>query len=99
MRKSQPPCGRRLWAALPRRYRRHCRYHTNQWQTYAQMLPRQYHRPRLKDSGNTSIIEAINYSLRQRCSVLVRKSCSFSKSLLMHTARIKIVIDDYNLTR
>ena len=96
VRKSQPPCGRRLWAALPRRYRRH---HTNQWQAYAQVLPRQYHRPQLKDSGNTSIIEAINYSLRQRCRVLVRKSCSFSKSLLMHTARIRIVIDDYNLTR
>ena len=31
-------------------------------------------------------------------SVLVRKSCSFSKSLAMHTARIKIGIDNYNLT-
>ena len=36
--------------------------------------------------------------LRQRGGVLVRKSCSFSKSLAMHTARIKIVIDNYNLT-
>jgi insertion element IS1 protein InsB len=26
----------------------------------------------------------------------VRKSCSFSKALAMHTARIKIVIDNYN---
>jgi len=44
------------------------------------------------------IVEAINCSLRQRCGVLVRKSCSFSKSLHMHTARIKIVVDSYNLT-
>lgn len=89
---------RRLWAALPRRYRRHCRYHTDQWEAYAKALPTRPHQPRPKGSGNTSIVEAINCSLRQRCGVLVRKSCSFSKSLLMHTARIKIVIDSYNLT-
>ena len=51
-----------------------------------------------KGSGGTSIVEAINCSLRQRCSVLVRKSCSFSKSLQMHEMRIKIVIDYYNIT-
>ena len=54
--------------------------------------------PALKGEGQTSIVEAINCSLRQHCGVLVRKSCSFSKSLAMHTARIKIVIDNYNLT-
>ena len=90
---------RRLWAALPRRYRHHCRYHTDQWEAYAKVLPAHHHRPRPKGSGSTSIVEAINWSLRQRCGVLVRKTCSFSKSLLMHTARIKIVIDNYNLTR
>ena len=62
------------------------------------MLPRWQHRPCPKGEGQTSIVEAINYSLRQRCCVLVRKSCSFSKSLVMHTARIKLVIDNYNLT-
>ncbi len=81
---------RRLWAALPRRYQRHCRYHPDQWEAYAKVLP--------ATTGNTSIVEAINCSLRHRCGVLVRKSCSFSKSLAMHTARIKIVIDNYNLT-
>ena len=88
----------RLWAALPRRYRRHCRYHTDQWEAYAKVLPADAHRPHPKGSGGTSIVEAINCSLRQRCGVLVRKSCSFSKSLRMHTARIKIVIDNYNPT-
>ena len=53
-------------------------------------------RPCPKGKGRTSIVEAITCSLRQRCGVLVRKSCSFSKSLAMHTARIKIVIDNYN---
>lgn len=89
---------RRLWAALPRRDQRHCRYHTDQWEAYANVLPAHHHRPRPKGSGNTSMVEAINCSLRQRCGVLVRKPCSFSKSLGMHTARIKIVIDHYNLT-
>ncbi len=87
---------RRLWQALPRRYRRHCWYFTDLWKAYAQVLPRWHHRPSPKGEGQTNIVEAINCSLRQRCGVLVRKSCSFSKSLAMHTARIKIVIDNYN---
>ena len=87
----------RLWAALPRRYRHHCLYHTDQWEAYAKVLPAHHHRPHPKGSGKTNIVEAINCSLRQRCGVLVRKSCSFSKSLRMHTARIKIVVDNYNL--
>ena len=61
-------------------------------------LPRWRHRRCPKGDGGTSVIEAVNCSLRQRCGVLVRKSCSFSKSLIMHTARIKVVIDNYNLT-
>jgi insertion element IS1 protein InsB len=62
------------------------------------VLPHWQHRCCPKGDGGTSVVEAINCSLRQRCSVLVRKSCSFSKSLPMHTARIKTVIDNYNLT-
>ncbi|MDQ2770990.1 MAG: IS1 family transposase [Bacteroidota bacterium] len=89
---------RRLWAALPPRYQRHCRYHTDQWEAYAKALPAPHHRPHPKGSGKTNVVGAINCFLRQRCGVLVRKSCSFSKSLRMHTARIKIVIDNYNLT-
>ena len=88
---------RRLWAALPRRYH-HCRYYTDQWEAYAKVLLLQHHWPRPKGSGNTSLVEAIHCSLRQRCGVLVRKSCSSSKSLLMHTTQIKIVIDNYNRT-
>ena len=89
---------RQLWQSLPRRYRRHCWYFTDQWKAYAKVLPRWQHRPCRKGEGQTNIVEAINCSLRQRCGVLVRKSCSFSKSLAMHTARIKIVFDNYNNT-
>lgn len=89
---------RRLWAALPRRYRRHCWYFTDLFPAYADALPHGPHRPCPKAEGQTSIVESINCSLRQRCAVLVRKTCSFSKSLAMHAARIKIVIDNHNLT-
>ena len=80
------------------RYPRHCWYFTDLWESYVGILPRWHHRRCPKGSGGTSIVEAINCFLRQRCGVLVRKSCSFSKSLSMHTARIKIVIDRYNNT-
>lgn len=87
---------RRLWLALPKRYRRHCWYFTDLFPAYAQALPAGPHCPCPKGEGQTNIVEALNCSLRQRCGVLVRKSCSFSKSLLMHAARIKICIDRHN---
>ena len=87
---------RRLWQQLPWRYRRHCWYFTDEWKAYAAVLPRYQHRPCPKGEGQTNIVEALNCSLRHRSGVLVRKSCSFSKCLQMHTARIKIVIDNHN---
>jgi len=89
---------RQPWQPWPTPHRHHCWFFTDQWKAYAKVLPRWQHRPCPKGGGQTSTVEAINCSLRQRCGVLVRKSCSFSKSLAMHTARIKIVIDNYNLT-
>jgi IS1 family transposase len=52
-------------------------------------------KPGPKGEGQTNLVEALNGSLRQRCAVLVRKSCSFSKSGIMHAVRIKICIDDH----
>lgn len=89
---------RRLWVTLPKRYRRHCWYFTDLFPAYAQAFPTGSHRPCPKGEGQTNMFEALNCSLRQRCGVLVRKSCSFSKSLAMHTARIKICIDRHNQT-
>ena len=87
---------RQLWQALPQRYHHHCWSFTDPWKAYAKVLPRWQHRPRAKGAGQTNIVEAINCSLRQRCGVLVRKSCSFSKLLAMPTARIRIIIHNYN---
>ena len=84
---------RRFWQALPRRYWSHCWYFTDLWESYVRTLPRWRHRRCPKGDGGTGIVEAINGALRQRCGAVVCKSCSFSKSLSMHTARIKIVGD------
>ena len=84
----------RLWVALPARYRRHCGYHTDEWPAYAAVLPVCAHRR--DEPGQPNMVEALNCSLRHRCGVLVRKSCSFSKSLTTRHARIKIVIDHHN---
>ena len=71
----------RLWAALPASFRENTWYFTDEWAAYANLLPASNHRPCPKGSGETSIVEAINCALRQRCGVLVRKTCSFSKCL------------------
>jgi len=87
---------RRLWQQLPSTYRRGTCYFTDEWEAYRSVLPRTAHRPSAKGSGQTSIVEAVNCSLRQKCAVLVRKTCSFSRSLSMHRLRIQLVIDEHN---
>jgi len=66
---------RRFWQSLPVHYRRHCWLFTDQWNAYTKVLPCWQHRPFPKGEGQTSIVEAINCSLHQRCDVLVRKYC------------------------
>lgn len=87
---------RRLWHALPAAYRTGTWYYTDEWEAYKGVLPARAHEAHPKGSGQTSIVEAINCSLRQRCAVLVRKSCCFSRSLAMHRVRIQLVIDEHN---
>lgn len=50
-----------------------------------------------KDSGLTAYIERFNGTLRQRCSRLVKKALSFSKSLENHIGAIKYFICNYNI--
>ena len=88
--------GWRLLQALPALYQTNTTYCTDAWEAYATVLPVQAHQPSTKGSGRTSIVEALNCSLRHRCEVLVRKSCSFSKSLTIHNAKNKICIYNNN---
>ena len=55
---------RKWWQTLPA-YCYHCWLCTDQWEAYAKVLPRWQHRPCPKDAGQTSIVEAINCSLRR----------------------------------
>jgi insertion element IS1 protein InsB len=41
------------------------------WDAYACILPTQRHRPVGKENGQTSHIERLNYTLRQRISRLI----------------------------
>ena len=85
----------RLWAALPKRYRRHGWYFPALFPACPQALPTGPHRPCPKGEGHTNIVEALTCSLRQRCGVLGRR-CYFSQSRPMHAARIIICIDQHN---
>ena len=63
---------RRLWHALPRRYRRHCWYFTDLFPAYVGVLPRWQHCRCPKGIGGTSVIEAVNGSLRRaRAQILL----------------------------
>ncbi|MBC8084476.1 MAG: hypothetical protein H7Z21_14860 [Hymenobacter sp.] len=66
---------------FPPVYQQQTTYYTPEWEAYAAVLPAAARPPSAKGSGQTSLVEAINCSLRQRCGVLVRKSCSFSMAL------------------
>ncbi len=81
---------------LPAAFQQHTRYYTDEWEAYTTILPQATHHPSAKGSGQTSSVEAINCSLRQRCGVLVRKSCSCSKCLTMHRLRFQYGIEAHN---
>lgn len=49
-----------------------------------------------KSEGQTTQVESFNTILRQRLSRLVRKTCAFSKSFLMHEIVIRLFIQNYN---
>ncbi len=52
-----------------------------------------------KDSGETAHVERWNNTLRQRLARFVRKTLSFSKSLLMHHAYLLLFLHRYNRER
>jgi len=79
---------RQLQESLPPIYRQCAVCYTDFWDAYACVLPSKRHRPVGKESGQTSHIERLNNTLRQRISRLVRKMLSFSKKLENHIGAI-----------
>ena len=87
-----------LWDAIPVAYRAaHC-FH-DFWEAYAAVLPPDQHTGVGKESGQTALVERCNNTLRQRLGRLVRKSLSFSKSIVMHAICIRLFLARDNQER
>ncbi len=95
--RSQSTC-RRLWEAIPFAYRTgHC--FTDFWAAYQAVIPEEQHSAVGKETGETAHVERWNNTLRQRLARFVRKTLSFSKSLFMHEACLKLFLHRYNHER
>ena len=88
-----------LWAQVPAVIKARALVLTDCWAAYGLAIPAQQHVACEKQSGQVSLIERFNCTLRQRVSRLVRKSLSFSKSDWFHAEAIKYFIAHYNLER
>ena len=88
-----------LWAQVPPIINAQALVLTDCWDAYGLAIPPAQHVACEKQSGQVSLIERFNCTLRQRVSRLVRKSLSFSKSDWFHEEAIKYFIAHYNLER
>ncbi len=95
--RSEQTC-RRLWGAIPPTYRAgHC--YTDFWKAYQAVIPEEQHTAVGKETGETAHVERFPNTLRQRLARFVRKTLSFSKSLLMHHACLSLFLHRYNRER
>ena len=95
--RSKETC-RILWNSIPEAYRAgHC--FTDFWSAYQAVIPEEQHTAVGKETGETAHVERWNNTLRQRLARFVRKTLSFSKSLLMHNACLNLFLHRYNLER
>ncbi len=85
-----------LWAKVPPAIKAQALVLTDCWDAYALAIPAAQHVACQKQSGQVSLIERFNGTLRQRVSRLVRKSLAFSKSDWFHEEAIKYFIAHYN---
>ena len=95
--RSEATC-RAMWQSLPPDYRKRAVLYSDDWDSYATVLPSKRLRQVGKDSGETAPIERLNNTWRQRWANLVRKTLSFSKNLKEHERRIRLFIDHDNAT-
>ena len=87
-----------LWNSIPEAYRAgHC--FTDFWSAYQAVIPEATHSVREGNEVETAHVERWNNTLRQRLARFVRKTLSFSKSLLMHNACLNLFLHRYNLER
>ena len=75
----------------------HC--YTDFWAAYKAVIPEEQHTAVGKETGETAHVERWNNTLRQRLARFVRKTLSFSKSLVMHDICLRLFLHRYNLER
>jgi IS1 family transposase len=95
--RSEQTC-RTLWEAIPQAYRTGQCY-TDFWKAYQAVIPEEQHTAAGKETGETAHVERWNNTLRQRLARFVRKTLSFSKSLFMHEACLRLFLHRYNRER
>jgi len=86
-----------LWERVPREVKAQALVLTDRWEAYGLAIPDVQHTACDKQSGQVSLIDRFNCTLRQRVSRLVRLSLSFSKSDCFHQGAIEYFISHYNL--
>jgi insertion element IS1 protein InsB len=87
---------RALWASLPAVSRQCAVCYTDRWEAYPAVLPPTRHQAVSKESGETSHIERLNNTFRQRISRLVRRTLSFSKTVANHVGAVWSYVHDHN---
>ena len=92
--RSEATC-RRLWRAIPQLYRTGTCY-SDFWAAYAAVIPEDQHEAGGKETGETAHVERWNNTLRQRLARFVRKTLSFSKSIVMHRICLLLFLQRYN---
>jgi len=84
---------RYLWQSISPKLRAKSLFFSDDWDAYGAVIPANQH---WRGKAGTPIIERLNNTLRQRCSRLVRKALSFSKSAENHYQAILFFLRHYN---
>lgn len=93
--RSEATCWK-LWIAIPAWYRESTCY-SDFWAAYQAVIPDDQLIQVGKETGETAHVERWNNTLRQRLGRFVRKTLSFSKSLVMHAIALRLFLHRYNL--
>src|SRR5919109_4931 len=75
---------------------RDCTCYSDFWRAYQAVIPDDQHIAVGKETGETAHVERWNNTLRQRLGRFVRKTLSFSKSLVMHEIALRLFLHRYN---
>jgi len=85
---------RYLWLSIDPALRAKSLFFSDDWDAYGAVIPAGQH---TRGKADTPIIERFNNTLRQRCSRLVGKTLSFSKSVENHYQAILFFLRHHNL--